>query len=66
MIILGADVGGTSARVVLYDGDTERARAEGAGFAMRSGLGDKLATAIAELARPLLLRRRAVRADTLV
>ena len=66
MIILGADIGGTSSRVVLYDDDTERARAEGPGSPMRSGKGDQLAATIAELARPLLLRGRNVRADTLV
>jgi len=66
MIILGADIGGTSSRVVLYDGDTERARAEGVGFPMRSGKGDQLATLIADLGRPLLMRGRTVRADALV
>ena len=66
MIILGADIGGTSARVVLYDDDTERARAEGVGTPMRSGQGDHLAAIIADLARPLLQRGRAARADALV
>lgn len=66
MITLGADVGGTSARVVLYDDDTERARAEGTGAPMRSGHGDKIAAMIADLARPLLSRGRNVKADTLV
>ncbi len=66
MITLGADVGGTSARVVLFDGDDERARAEGPGAPMRSGQGDRLASVLAELARPLLLRGPTVRADTLV
>ena len=66
MIILGADVGGTSMRVVLYDDDTERARADGIGTSMRTGKGDQLAAMLAELARPLLLRGRTVRADTLV
>lgn len=66
MMILGADIGGTSARVVLYDDDTERARVEGAGAPMRTGQGGKLATLLADFARPLLLRSNAVRADTLV
>ncbi len=66
MIILGADIGGTSSRVVLYDDDSERARAEGSGFPMRSGNGDQLAAVISELARPLLAKGRNVRADTLV
>lgn len=66
MIIVGADVGGTASRVVVYDDDTERGRAEGPGFPMRLGQGNRLATALAELARPLLMRGRTVRADTLV
>lgn len=66
MIILGADVGGTSSRVVLFKDDSERDRAEGPGSPMRSGEGDRLASTLAELARPLLLRGRAVRADALV
>jgi N-acetylglucosamine kinase-like BadF-type ATPase len=66
MITLGADIGGTSARVVLFNDDTDRGRAEGPGAPMRSGDGDRLATTIAELARPLLLRGRAVRADALI
>jgi glucosamine kinase len=66
MIVLGADVGGTSSRVVLFNDDAERGRAEGAGSPMRSGRGESVASALADLARPLLLRGRAVRADTLV
>ena len=66
MIVLGADVGGTSARVVLYDGDTERSRAEGPGGPMRTGEGARLAERLAALARPLLLRERSVRADAFV
>lgn len=66
MIILGADVGGTSMRVVLYEDDTEQARVEGPGSPMRSGQGDRLAGALAEMARPLLLRGRNARADALV
>ena len=66
MIVVGADVGGTSSRVVVYDDDTERGRAEGPGSPMRLGQGTRLATALAGLARPLLLRGRTVRADTLV
>ncbi|MES2306207.1 MAG: BadF/BadG/BcrA/BcrD ATPase family protein [Gemmatimonadota bacterium] len=66
MIVLGADVGGTSTRVVLYDGDAERGRAEGPGGPMRLGEGDRLATRLAELARPLLLRGGSVRADAFV
>jgi len=66
MITVGADIGGTSARVVLFNDDADRGRAEGAGFPMRTGDGDRLATVVAELARPLLLRGRAVRADALV
>jgi N-acetylglucosamine kinase-like BadF-type ATPase len=66
MIVLGADVGGTSSRVVLFNDDSERGRAESSGSPMRSGEGDRLATAIASLARPLLLRGRTVRADALV
>lgn len=66
MIILGADVGGTSARVVLYHGDVERGRAEGPGGPMRAGDGAKLAERLADLARPLLLRDGSVRADAFV
>lgn len=66
MIVLGADVGGTSARVVLYDGGTERGRAEAPGGPMRSGEGHQLAKYLADLARPLLLRGGTVRADAFV
>ncbi|HEY8061437.1 MAG TPA: BadF/BadG/BcrA/BcrD ATPase family protein [Gemmatimonadales bacterium] len=66
MIVLGADVGGTSSRVVLFNDDAERGRAEGPGSPMRSGSGESVASALADLARPLLLRGRAVRADALV
>jgi N-acetylglucosamine kinase-like BadF-type ATPase len=66
MIVLGADVGGTSARVALYDDDNERARVEGSGRPMRSGQGAELASLLATLARPLLLRSGHLRADTLV
>lgn len=66
MIVLGADVGGTSTRVVLYDGESERGRTEGPGGPMRAGEGDRLAASLAELARPLLLRAGSVRADAFV
>ncbi|MEO5797917.1 MAG: BadF/BadG/BcrA/BcrD ATPase family protein [Gemmatimonadales bacterium] len=66
MIVLGADVGGTSSRVVLYDGDSERGRAEGPGGPMRAGEGDRLASRLADLARPLLSRAGSVRADAFV
>jgi len=66
MIVVGADVGGTSSRVVVYDDDAERSRAEGSGSPMRLGQGLRLAAALADLARPLLMRGRTVRADTLV
>lgn len=66
MIVFGADVGGTSARVVLYDGGAERARAEGPGGPMRLGEGERLATRLADLARPMLLRTGSVRADAFV
>lgn len=66
MIIVGADVGGTSSRVAVFDDDTERARIEGPGGPMRIGQGQRLAAALAEMARPLLARGRTVRADTLV
>lgn len=39
MLVLGADVGGTSCRVALFDGTTELQRAEGPGGSMRTGLG---------------------------
>lgn len=66
MIVVGADMGGTSSRVVVYHDDTERGRAEGPGSPMRLGEGNRLATALADLARPLLMRGRTVRADALV
>ncbi|HEX3928477.1 MAG TPA: BadF/BadG/BcrA/BcrD ATPase family protein [Gemmatimonadales bacterium] len=66
MIVLGADVGGTSSRVVLYDDNVERGRTEGPGTAMRIGEGERIATWLADLARPLLLRGRAARADVFV
>jgi N-acetylglucosamine kinase-like BadF-type ATPase len=66
MNVLGADVGGTSARVVHYQDGQERGRAEGPGGAMRLGQGHTLATALADLARPLLIRAGVVRADAFV
>lgn len=66
MIVLGADVGGTSIRVALFvDGD-EQARVEAPGGAMRAGQGAALAARLAELARPLLSRAGVVRADAFV
>ncbi|MBA2291605.1 MAG: hypothetical protein H0W15_04020 [Gemmatimonadales bacterium] len=66
MIVIGADVGGTSSRVALFRGDTERARAEGRGGPMRAGGGEALAERLADLARPLLLREDGPRADAFV
>lgn len=66
MIVLGADLGGTSSRVVLFNNDAEGGRADGPGSPMRAGSGETIASRLAELARPLLLRSRAVRADALV
>ncbi|MEO5825838.1 MAG: BadF/BadG/BcrA/BcrD ATPase family protein [Gemmatimonadales bacterium] len=66
MIVIGADVGGTSSRVALFRGDVERARAEGRGGPMRAGSGEALAERLAELARPLLLREDGPRADAFV
>ena len=66
MNVLGADVGGTSARVVHYQDGHERSRAEGPGGAMRLGRGQALAAALADLARPLLARGGVVRADAFV
>ncbi len=66
MIVLAADVGGTTARVVLYRGTVEQGRAEGPGMSMRLGSGPQLADLVASLARPLLSRSRASRADALV
>lgn len=66
MIILGADVGGTSTRVALFrDGDAV-ARVEAPGGGMRAGEGNALATRLADLARPLLSREGIVRADAFV
>ncbi|MDX2207408.1 MAG: BadF/BadG/BcrA/BcrD ATPase family protein [Gemmatimonadales bacterium] len=66
MIVLGADVGGTSSRVVLFHDGQARGRAEGAGGPMRAGHGEQLAATLAALARQLLLRAGATRADTYV
>ncbi|MEZ4378829.1 MAG: BadF/BadG/BcrA/BcrD ATPase family protein [Gemmatimonadales bacterium] len=66
MIVLSADVGGTSMRVVLYSHGAERGRAEGRGEPMRASRGGALAAALAALARPLLSRAGAVRADAIV
>jgi N-acetylglucosamine kinase-like BadF-type ATPase len=66
MIVLGADVGGTSMRLALYQHGTERGRADGRGEAMRPGRGGPLAAQLAALARPLLSRAGVVRADTVV
>ncbi len=66
MITVGADVGGSSLRVVVFDDDVEKGRAASAGSPMRAGEGERIAHAVAELARPLLLRGKAVRADAVV
>ena len=66
MIVIGADVGGTSSRVALYRADIERGRAEGPGGPMRAGTGDALAAHLADMARPLLLREDGPRADAFV
>ncbi|HET9065325.1 MAG TPA: BadF/BadG/BcrA/BcrD ATPase family protein [Gemmatimonadales bacterium] len=66
MIVLGADIGGTSMRVALYDHDTERGRAAGRGEAMRPGRGGGIAAALAAHARPLLARAGIARADCFV
>ncbi len=66
MNVLGADVGGTSTRVVLQDDTGERGQAAGAGGPMRLGRGDALAATLAALARPLLTRAGLTRADVLV
>ncbi len=66
MIVLGADLGGTSCRVALFDDLVERARAEGDGGTMRSGQGIALAGRVAALAAPLLHREGINRADLLV
>jgi glucosamine kinase len=66
VIVIGADVGGTSSRVALFRGGIERARAEGPGGPMRAGTGDALAHRLTEMARPLLLREDGPRADAFV
>lgn len=66
VIVLGADVGGTSARVALFVDGTERARVESPGGAMRAGEGHVLAARLGESARPLLSREGVVRADAFV
>lgn len=66
MIVLGADIGGTSMRVALFDHDIERGRSEGRGEPMRTGRGGGIAAALATLARPLLSRAGSVRADAFV
>ncbi len=66
MIVLGADIGGTSMRVALYDHDTERGRVEGRGEPMRVGRGGGIAAALAAHARPLLSRAGVARADCFV
>lgn len=66
MIILGADIGGTSMRVALYDHATERGRSTGRGEPMRAGRGGGIAAALAALARPLLARANVARADWFV
>lgn len=66
MIVLGADVGGTSTRVALFRGEAERGRADGLGGPMRAGGGEALAARLSALARPLLLREDGPRADAFV
>ena len=66
MIVLGADVGGTSSRVALFRDGTERGRVEGPGGPMRAGEGERLASQLAALARQLLQRIKSTRADTMV
>ncbi|MGH7584302.1 MAG: BadF/BadG/BcrA/BcrD ATPase family protein, partial [Gemmatimonadales bacterium] len=66
MIVIGVDSGGTSMRAAIFRDGTVRERGEAPGISMRPGDGGHLASAIAGLVRPLLLRGRAVRADTLV
>ncbi|MFZ9689712.1 MAG: N-acetylglucosamine kinase [Phycisphaerales bacterium] len=66
MIILGADVGGTSSRVALFTHGAEHGRHEGTGGPMRAGRGADLARELAALARPLLAREGSARADVLV
>ena len=66
MIVIGADLGGTSLRVGLFSDGVELSRSEGPGGSMRAGAGSALAERLAELARPLLSRTGAVRADAFV
>ncbi len=66
MIVLGVDIGGTSSRVALFVGGQERGRSEGRGEPMRIGRGTAIATGIAAMARPLLVREGVARADVLV
>jgi N-acetylglucosamine kinase-like BadF-type ATPase len=66
MIVLGADLGGTSLRVVLYEDGVAQGEAAGSGGPMRIGKGSEIASNLAGLARPLLLRSRTSRADVLV
>lgn len=66
MIVLGADVGGTSSRVALFRDGSELGRVEGPGGTMRMGEGERLANQLSAIARQLLQRIRATRADTLV
>lgn len=66
MIVLGADVGGTSCRVALFNAGAERGRADGSGGTMRPGHGVALAAQVAALATPLLHRAGIKRADVLV
>ncbi len=66
MIILGADVGGTSSRVALFRDGIERGRVEGPGGPMRAGEAERVASQLSALARQLLQRIKATRADTLV
>jgi N-acetylglucosamine kinase-like BadF-type ATPase len=66
-MVLSADLGGTSVRLVLYvDGGEERARVEGPGGPMRLGHGAQIAERLARLARPLLSREGIARADAFV
>ena len=51
-VLLGADIGGTHARVAIGRGDARvLGRAEGTGAVMRTGRGERLAGVVAELAR---------------
>lgn len=66
MIVLGADVGGTSMRLALFTDGEELARVEAPGVTMRGGEGAALAARLGDLARPLLARAGATRADAFV